>query len=94
MNIYRDIFNVRQVNFDAEKYEQNVELRKQKLLENGKRAEVISFEMVKRNMNMDFILSVTGLTVDQIWNVVENIDPLMYTAKNPINSTGNKVKQK
>lgn len=72
------ILNVRPTNFDQEKYNQSIKLKIQDLYNKGSHTKVTAYTMFKQQCDMQSISKATGLTINEIWETIRDIDLLMY----------------
>lgn len=67
--------------FDLEKYNQFVELKKRDFKKRGKNSEVEAYILFRAEVGIVEISRQTGFTVSQILKIVSEIDPLLYLNK-------------
>ncbi len=72
------ILRVRPTNFDQEKYNQYIKLKIQNLYNKESNTKVIVYTMFKKRYDMSLISQFTGFSIDEIWDTINEIDPLMY----------------
>lgn len=72
------ILHVRPTNYDPKKYEQSIKLKIQDLYNKGSNTKVIVYTMFKKRYDMQLISQTTGFTINEIWDTINEIDPLMY----------------